>query len=224
MLNIQTQSFHAAKGKEADYVVIMGLKSGKHGFPSSKATPAILDALLAKEEKFEHAEERRLFYVALTRAKDRVYILADMGEASCFVKELINYHDVELNEFGITVNQAFVEQINCLVCETGTLKARISRFGSFFSCSYFPLCDHKERGCESCQGVMSRTRYKGFKSCLNQSCQNIFPLCEKCGAEMVLRKSARGEFWGCRNYSGNEPTSCRNAIDSTKIKWPEIQY
>jgi DNA helicase-4 len=222
-LNIQTQSFHAAKGKEADYVVIMGLKSGKHGFPSSKATPPILTVLLAKEEKFEHAEERRLFYVALTRAKDRVYIIADMGEASCFVKELINDHDVELNEFGITVNQAFVDQINCLVCGTGTLKARSSRFGSFFSCSYFPRCDHKERACESCQGVMSRTRHKGFKTCLNQRCHNIFPLCEKCGAEMVLRKSARGEFWGCRNYSGNEQTSCRNAIDKAKIQWPEMQ-
>jgi len=222
MLNIQTQSFHAAKGKEADYVVIIGLKSGKHGFPSSKATPPILDALLAKEEKFEHAEERRLFYVALTRAKDRVYLIADMIEASCFVKELIGDYDLELNEFGITVNQAFVDQINCLVCATGTLKARKSRFGCFFSCSYFPLCDHKERGCESCQGVMSRTRYKGFKTCLNQNCHNIFPLCDKCGAEMVLRKSARGEFWGCRNYSGNKQTSCRNAIDSAKIQWPKM--
>lgn len=221
-LNIQTHSFHAAKGKEADFVVIMGLKSGKHGFPSSKVTPPILDALLAKKEKFEYAEERRLFYVALTRAKRRVYIIADMSDANCFVKELINDHDVELNEFGITVNQAFVDQIHCLVCETGILKSRSNRFGTFSCCSYFPRCDHKERACESCQGVMSTTRHKGFKICLNQRCNNIYPLCEKCGAEMVLRKSARGEFWGCRNYSGNEQTSCRNVIAKGKIPWPEM--
>lgn len=222
-LNIQTQSFHTAKGKEADYVVIMGLKSGKHGFPSGKVTPPVLDALLAKQEKFEHAEERRLFYVALTRAKERVYLIADMSDVSCFVKELIEKHDIELNEFGITVNQAFVDEINCLVCETGILKARSGRYGPFYCCSHFPRCDHKEKACESCQGVMSRSRYKGFKTCLNKSCNNIFPLCEKCGAEMVLRKSARGEFWGCSNYSGNEQTSCRNALDKAKIPWPEIQ-
>ncbi|ABM03851.1 UvrD/REP helicase [Psychromonas ingrahamii 37] len=222
-LNIQTHSFHGVKGKEADYVVIMGLKSGKHSFPSNKAIPPILDALLAKEEKFEHAEERRLFYVVLTRAKQRVYIIADMSDTSCFVKELINDHDVELDEFGITVNQTFVDQIHCLVCETGTLKTRSNRFGTFVSCSYFPRCDYKERACESCQSVMSTTRHKGFKICLNQRCNNIYPLCEKCGAEMVLRKSARGEFWGCRNYSGNEQTSCRNAIAKGKIQWPEMQ-
>ena len=222
MLNIQTQSFHASKGKEADYVVIMGLKSGKHGFPSSKATPPILDALLAKEEKFAHAEERRLFYVALTRAKDRVYVIADMVEASCFVKELIEEYDVELNEFGITVNQAFVDQINCLVCETGTLKARSGRYGPFYSCSHFPLCDHKERACAKCESVMTKSKYPGFKSCLNPSCNDIFPLCDKCGSEMVLRQSKRGEFWGCRNYRGNEALSCKSGVDKSKIQWPQL--
>lgn len=219
MLTIETQSFHASKGKEADYVVIMGLKEGKHGFPSKKATPAILDALLAKQEKFEHAEERRLFYVALTRAKDRVYIIADMQGCSVFVQELIEDGDVELNEFGITVNQAFVDKINCLICETGTLKLRVGQFGSFYSCSHFPLCSHKERGCRQCQSAMTRKQYPGFKSCLNPSCNEIFPLCEKCGAEMVLRNSKKGEFWGCRNYKGNEQMSCKQGIDKLKVRW-----
>ncbi|MFT6924528.1 MAG: DNA helicase-4 [Psychromonas sp.] len=223
LLNIQTQSFHASKGKEADYVLIMGLKSGQHGFPSGKVTPAVLDVFLAKEEQFEHAEERRLFYVALTRAKDRVYIIANMKDASCFVKELVEGYDVELNEFAITENQASVEKILCPGCETGTLKARQSRFGTFYSCSHFPRCDHKESACESCQGLMSKSRHKGFKSCLNKNCDHIFPLCHQCGADMVLRKSAKGEFWGCSNYSGNEQITCKNAIDSAKIQWPKMQ-
>lgn len=221
-LNIQTQSFHASKGKEADYVVMLGLTSGKHGFPSVKATPAILEALLAKQEPFEHAEERRLFYVALTRAKHRVYIIADMGQASVFVKELIDEHDVELNEFGITVNQAFVDQINCLVCETGSLKPRVGHYGPFYGCSHFPRCDHKERACVKCESVMSKNKYPGFKVCLNESCNELLPICKLCGAEMALRKSAKGSFWGCRNYKGNEPQSCKNGIDHSKIQWPKI--
>lgn len=63
-------------------------------------TSPLLDVLLPKSEEFEFAEERRLFYVALTRAKHRAYILADMTDVSPFVVELIkeNYA-VELDEF-----------------------------------------------------------------------------------------------------------------------------
>ncbi|MCP4326765.1 MAG: UvrD-helicase domain-containing protein, partial [Alteromonadales bacterium] len=222
LLNIETQSFHASKGKEADFVVIVGLKSGKHGFPSNKASPAIIEALLAKQESFEHAEERRLFYVALTRARQRIYLIADMIDSSDFVKQLIEDYDVELNEFAISVNQIFVDQIKCLICETGRLKPRKGRFGLFYSCSHFPRCDHKERGCVKCDSVMTKTKHSGFKSCLNPNCDQIVPTCNRCGAEMVLRKSQKGEFWGCRNFKGNEVMSCKNGIDKEKVQWPRL--
>ncbi len=90
-IDIECHSFHAAKGKEADYVIIMGLTTGVHGFPSLKATPPVLDALLPEEEDFNFAEERRLFYVALTRAKHKVYLLADMKDVSPFVHEIAQY-------------------------------------------------------------------------------------------------------------------------------------
>ncbi|MBA6326737.1 UvrD-helicase domain-containing protein [Colwellia sp. MB02u-6] len=225
LLNIEAQSFHASKGKEADYVIIMGLKKGAHGFPSEKATPALLDALLAKKEAFAFAEERRLFYVALTRAKDRVYIIADMSHASCFVKELIDEHslDLELDEFGSVASQAFIDDLNCLACATGKLKKRTSQYGAFYSCSHFPRCEHTEQPCANCASPMSQKRHKGFKVCLNTSCQNVIPICEKCNAEMVLRSSKNGEFWGCRNYKGNDPMSCKNGLDGSKINWPKVE-
>ncbi|PHR85617.1 MAG: AAA family ATPase [Colwellia sp.] len=222
LLTIESQSFHASKGKEADYVIIIGLKKGVHGFPSEKLTPALLDALLAKKEAFKYAEERRLFYVALTRAKDRVYLIADMTESNHFVKELVDQHQIELDEFGSTASQSFIDDINCLVCETGVLKKRSSRFGAFYSCSHFPRCEHKEKPCIKCESPMTRKRHSGFKLCLNDSCQNLIPTCAKCNAEMVLRSSKKGEFWGCRNYKGNEPMSCKNGVDNSKINWPEV--
>ena len=222
LLNIETQTFHASKGKEADFVIIIGLKSGKMGFPSNQAVPAIIDALLAKQEPFEHAEERRLFYVALTRAKQRVYVVADMTDGSEFVKELIASYQVELNEFGITVNQKLVDQINCLACETGILKPRAGHHSIFYSCSHFPRCNHKERGCGKCDTVMSKSKYLGFKVCLNTRCNDILPVCNICGAEMVLRQSKKGEFWGCRNFKGSEAMSCKNGIDKEKIQWPSL--
>ncbi len=221
LLTIESQTFHASKGKEADYVVMLGMKKGKHGFPSEKVTPALLDALLAKQENFEHAEERRLFYVALTRAKHRAYIIADMTSASPFVTELINEHQIELNEFTTTVSQTISDDIHCLVCETGVLTKRTGNFNTFYSCSYYPRCGHQEKPCSKCESPMTRKRHLGFKSCINDICENVIPTCEKCNAEMVLRSGANGEFWGCKNYKGNEPTSCKNSINEANINWPE---
>ncbi|WP_394147189.1 UvrD-helicase domain-containing protein [Shewanella atlantica] len=90
-LNIECHSFHGAKGKEADYVFVMGLTAGAHGFPSSRTTAPILEALLPEEDDFKFAEERRLFYVALTRAKHKVYLLTDAKAMSPFVREITQY-------------------------------------------------------------------------------------------------------------------------------------
>ncbi len=88
-LDITFITVHSAKGKEADYVVTVGLEKGKDGFPSEKETDSILEFLLPEREPFPFAEERRLFYVALTRARHRVYLVYNPLIASSFIKELV---------------------------------------------------------------------------------------------------------------------------------------
>ncbi len=206
-LNIEALSFHASKGKEADYVVIIGLDSGKQGFPTEKVTHPLMEALLPKEEPFEHAEERRLFYVALTRAKHRAYLACDMATASRFVVELIEEdYPIELEEFETSLMQQLFEAIRCVRCETGSLVPRQSKHGRFFGCSNYPVCNHAEKGCQQCGQAMKREGR--FKRCLDDACGHWAPVCPECGAEMVLRKGPRGEFWGCKNYRGNEQQSC----------------
>jgi len=97
-LQIECDTFHGSKGKEADYVVILGMHGGQFGFPSTKPSPAMLEALLPAKDLYAHSEERRLFYVALTRAKHKVFIISDDNNRSCFVDELINEHQIELKE------------------------------------------------------------------------------------------------------------------------------
>ncbi|MDX1360856.1 MAG: UvrD-helicase domain-containing protein, partial [Pseudoalteromonas tetraodonis] len=97
-LQIECDTFHGSKGKEADYVVILGMHGGQFGFPSTKPSPAMLEALLPAKDLYAHSEERRLFYVALTRAKHKVFIISDDNNRSCFVDELINEHHIELKE------------------------------------------------------------------------------------------------------------------------------
>ncbi len=90
LLDLQFMSVHASKGKEADYVIVLGMNNGKYGFPSQKESDPILELLLPEKEQFPDAEERRLFYVALTRAKHRVYLSYNPTAVSPFIAELID--------------------------------------------------------------------------------------------------------------------------------------
>ena len=198
-LSLDCHTMHASKGMEADYVIILGLETGKHGFPSEKITNPLLEALLPPLEPYEHAEERRLFYVALTRAKHRAYLIADMTNASGFVVELLqkNYK-IEMNEFDASLAQKLFQLIKCVKCKTGTMVPRQGKFGTFFGCTKYPLCSHKERGCPKCGTQMHRV--DRFKVCIDPECKGWVPICPECGAEMAWKKGKRGYFWGCRNY------------------------
>jgi DNA helicase-4 len=89
-------TFHRAKGTEADYVVVIGLTADRYGFPSEIDDHPLLDLVLARPEGFPNAEERRLFYVALTRARHQVHLLIDRARPSSFALELLrDGYDVE---------------------------------------------------------------------------------------------------------------------------------
>ncbi len=100
--NVTFLTLHSAKGLEADYCIIVGLEQGKFGFPSSQQTDPLLESLLPRQDSFADSEERRLFYVGLTRAKYKAYLIADAQQPSVFVKELLqdNYAiDIASNAF-----------------------------------------------------------------------------------------------------------------------------
>lgn len=87
-LKISTMTFHASKGREADYVFILGMNSGPMGFPSMKYDHPFIQMYMAEAEIFPFAEERRLLYVALTRAKTKVFLVTRSGIPSSFLQEL----------------------------------------------------------------------------------------------------------------------------------------
>lgn len=214
-LSIECNTVHGAKGLEADYVVVLGLERGQYGFPSQKTSHSLLEALLPALDPFPFSEERRLFYVALTRAKQRVYLIGDMTNASEFLVELLkNKYPLALDDFETSLEQVSFERIRCVKCKTGTLVAVQGK--SFYGCSNYPLCNHTESGCQACGNPMQRTGR--FKLCLDPDCDSWLPICPKCGGDMVQRKGRYGAFWGCKNFRGGDDNSCRHTENDIKIR------
>ncbi len=84
-LNLEFMTIHASKGQQADYVILLGLQQGKEGFPAEARESIIEQGLLPQPEAFPDAEERRLAYVALTRARQQVFLMFDKVAPSPFV-------------------------------------------------------------------------------------------------------------------------------------------
>ncbi|THC30927.1 DNA helicase IV [Enterobacter sp. AD2-3] len=84
-LQLEFMTIHASKGQQADYVIVVGLKEGSDGFPTPARESVMEQALLPEPEDFPDAEERRLLYVAMTRARHRVWLLFNKEEPSVFV-------------------------------------------------------------------------------------------------------------------------------------------
>ena len=214
-LEISQSSFHASKGKEADYVIVIGLDNGKHGFPSKKLTHPLIEELLPKAEEYPEAEERRLFYVAITRAKNRCFLLTDMTRTSSFVKELIDgRYELALDEFGVDEGQVDARDRECSACLTGTMVKRDGPNGSFMGCSNYPQCDNTERTCPRCNSTMNKSQ--DYWICSSSGCNWWVPICPDCGGNLGLKESRYGKFWGCENYrsGGNSCSHKSKYIDA----------
>ncbi|RFP66455.1 hypothetical protein D0N36_03665 [Hymenobacter lapidiphilus] len=92
-LHIPFLTVHKAKGLEADIVILLNCSSGKFGFPSEMSDDPVLSLLLSEAEQFHNGEERRLFYVALTRAKEQVILVTNPAFKSQFITELEAHDD-----------------------------------------------------------------------------------------------------------------------------------
>jgi DNA helicase-4 len=158
-LDIRFRTIHSAKGLEADYVVIVNAKSGVYGFPSTIADDQVLDLAMSEGDTYEHAEERRLFYVALTRARHQAVIITQPGMESPFVVEVNEYSEVsEITSEGETKSALKV----CNLCGQGTLVARQGPYGQFFGCSRFPACRGPKKEKRSNSTSNSSNRQKQY--------------------------------------------------------------
>lgn len=141
-LDVAFRTVHGSKGLEADYIVIPRLVSGRYAFPSEIADDPVLDLAMAEPDDFHNAEERRLFYVALTRARRQVILVTQRGKESTFVVELLR-DKLVLPIDGGGGEPELLARV-CEGCGEGMMVRRVGPYGEFLGCSRFPACTHKD--------------------------------------------------------------------------------
>jgi DNA helicase-4 len=182
-LDIKYITVHKSKGLEADNVIVLNLKNHLLGFPNKMTDDPMLSLLLSDDEEYRFAEERRLFYVALTRTKNEVVLLIPT-DVSLFAEELVTD-----NDFLFTANNEKLSKTNCPYCQTGHLLIRTNpiRNNQFLGCSHYPSCNQTFHSIEFLENTILCT-----------SCKSGF---------MTKRKGQFSTFLGCTNYP-----KCTNKI------------
>lgn len=197
-LSLKFLTVHRSKGLEADYVIILGLAAGRFGFPTEIADDPILDMVLSEPEEFPHAEERRLFYVGLTRAKTAVHLVVDASRPSIFVNELLSGgYKLGINGMTGTI------QHFCPLCKTGMVIPRNTATGrEYYACTHVPFCEYSPPRCPKCEkGFVLHAENGVAPTCTNTECGRVAQLCPSCSVGIqIQRNGPYGPFLGCSRY------------------------
>lgn len=190
-LHINFLSVHKAKGLEADNVILLNFKNDTLGFPNQIVDDKVLNLVLTNAENYNFAEERRLFYVAITRTRNRTFVLTDNKNPSQFFKEFTESSSVCYVGIRRMENSS---QTNCPLCKTGKLYKVDYEGKHFVGCSNFPKCKYTLRDAN----VLLNPKK-----------------CPSCGGFLVKRKGKNGHwFIGCTNYPYCDYTEQINKKDN----------
>ena len=192
-------TIHRAKGLEADNVVVVGMAADSSGFPSQIQDDRVLQLVLSQGDPYPNAEERRLFYVALTRTRRRVYLLADSQFPSSFIQELLE----PAYEEWLEVIGEESERYRCPQCHGKTIKRREGRYGTFWGCINYAQCRGKLYACRLCgSGALQGPEMMGagwFYTCTE--CNERVEACPRCRRGILMkREGSHGPFLSCSTW------------------------
>lgn len=185
---------HRAKGLGYDNVIIINARNEVYGFPSQVQDDPVLKFVVRDDHSIEYAEERRLFYVALTRTKNRVYLIVPQERPSSFVLELIDdylqvvlHGDIDRNE-----NKDNKEIKKCPICGYPLQLRYKQNYGLKLW-----MCTNEPELCDFMTNDLSGGRLSIIK-------------CDQCKDGYLIVKPGKGDrppFLGCTNYK-HDGTGC----------------
>lgn len=203
-LNFMTA--HSSKGLSAENVIIINAKDNVYGFPSKVEDDPILKLVVSYDDSYNYAEERRLFYVALTRTKNRVFIITPKHKPSEFIKELLNephnYPNVTLNG-----------ELSSLTTDNDEIKNRCPKCGYPMQLKWNKNYGLKLWICTNDQEIC------GFMTNDKREKEMSIHKCDWCkDGYLVVKNNNNQYFLGCTNYK-NDNSGCNRSINKTQYKF-----
>jgi len=189
-VDITCLTAHSSKGLGFDNVIILNLIEARFGFPSQLDDDPILKLVTTQDLSIPFAEERRLFYVALTRTKNKVYMVTPSNAPSRFVLELIKDYGIKHSEkLHLEVNET--NKLQCPMCKASLKYQSNNKFGlPLYMCTNDPeICDFMTNRKEVLADI--------FKC---RQCENGY---------MIVEKSRKNNdyFFGCTEFP-----KCKNQL------------
>lgn len=134
---------HQSKGLECDYIIMLNCNGGTIGFPSQISDSPVLKYVLSEPDAYAFSEERRVFYVGITRAKKHTWVLYDMNNPSPFVKEF-----VKTLEQDVKPGAGIPDSELCPKCRCGRIK--VAKKGIAVNGNPYTVycCSNEKYGCD----------------------------------------------------------------------------
>jgi DNA helicase-4 len=186
VLDVDFKTAHGSKGLEADYVFVLNVIEGTRGFPSQIQDDPVLQMAMPTPDLFPFAEERRLFYVAMTRARRQVRFFTQNGKPSRFLVELVKSQDLAIQAMEGEAPEP------CPKCSHGILVLRSGPYGEFQSCSRLAQCDYTRALAKSGSSIVERK--PKVTSRPGETC----PVCRR--GRMEKKHGKYGAFVGCSRW------------------------
>lgn len=190
-VEMEFMTVHRSKGLGYDNVIIINAIDSVYGFPSQVQDDPVLKYVVKDDHTIEYAEERRLFYVALTRTKNRVYIVTPQQRPSEFVRELVkDYPNITLRGKIDHRQESKTTTKRCPICGYPLQLRYKKSYGlKLWICSNEPeICD-----------FMSNNLKGGELPILK---------CEQCrDGYLIVKEGGVEPFLGCTNYKADK-TGC----------------
>lgn len=206
-LDITFMTAHSSKGLGYDDVIIVNGKNETYGFPSKIEDDPVLSFVIRGDRSIDYAEERRLFYVAMTRTKNRVFIVAPEQNPSEFVLEIKrDYKNVVLRGNWNEEEPITIAKKACPLCGYPMQLKYKKAYGlRLYICTNEP---------EIC-GFMTNDVRAG---------KMAIQKCDKCmdGYLVVKKGRENSYFLGCTNYKNNG-TGCNKMLNK-KYYYDQMGY
>jgi DNA helicase-4 len=211
---VRFYSAHKSKGTESQHVILTDMTSGLYGFPCEIQDSSVMELAKRFESDGFIDEERRLFYVALTRSKKFLFIYSLEQTNSMFLNEINPYlmrlrldttkrWDEGLSDYMKSFIKGILPAtpISCPKCDSFLVK-RTGNKGKFLGCSRYPKCKFTQ----DLEDLSERYENKKILTV-----DSLPRFCEQCGKPLAIRKGQYGGFLGCSGYP-----KCKSTINLSR--------